>query len=44
MEYLRNLKKCAGRSGELFKLFGKGNCAKCMVGVPCEDRIPARAK
>ena len=44
MEYLRNLKKCAGRSSELFKKFGKGNCGKCMVGVPCEDRIPARSK
>ena len=44
MERLRNLKKCSGRSSELFKLYKKGNCAKCMVGVPCEDRIPGRAK
>ena len=44
MEYLRNLKKCSDRSAELFKLYKKGNCAKCMVGVPCEDRIPGRTK
>ena len=44
LEHMRNLKKCYGRAMELFKLYKKGNCAKCMVGVPCEDRIPGRAK
>lgn len=43
LEHLRNLKKCSGRSGELFKIYKKGNCGKCMVGVPCEDRIPVKA-
>ena len=43
LEHLRNLKKCSGRSGELFKIYKKGNCSKCMVGVPCEDRIPVKA-
>ncbi len=42
MEHMRNLKKCSGHSGELFRKFKKGNCGKCMVGVPCEDRIPGR--
>ena len=38
----RNLKKCAGRTRELMAISGKGNCAKCMVGVPCEDKIPVK--
>ncbi len=42
LEHLRNLKKCNARAMELFKLYKKGNCAKCMVGVPCEDRIPVK--
>ncbi len=44
MEHKRNLKKCSGRTGELFKLYKKGNCAKCMVGVPCEAGIPVKVK
>ena len=39
-EHSRNLKKCAGRTRELMAISGKGNCAKCMVAVPCEDKIP----
>ena len=42
LEHLRNLKKCSGRSKELFEKYQKGNCGKCMVGVPCEDRNPSR--
>ena len=42
MEHKRNLKKCSGRAGELFRLYKKGNCAKCMVGVPCEDKAPGK--
>ncbi|MCR5649077.1 MAG: hypothetical protein K6F67_06045 [Oscillospiraceae bacterium] len=42
MEHLRNLKKCAGRTRELMAISGKGNCAKCMVGVPCEAGIPTK--
>ena len=44
MEHMRNLKKCSGRAAELFQKYKKGNCGKCMVGVPCEDRIPGRGK
>ena len=44
LERLRNLKKCSEHTMELFKQFKKGNCGKCMVGVPCEHGIPARAK
>ncbi|MBR4691933.1 MAG: 4Fe-4S binding protein [Oscillospiraceae bacterium] len=44
LERLRNLKKCSEHTAKLFKEFKKGNCGKCMVGVPCEDRIPGRAK
>ena len=44
LERLRNLKKCSGHSGELFRQFKKGNCGKCMVGVPCEDGIPAKTE
>jgi epoxyqueuosine reductase QueG len=44
LEHLRNLKKCSEHSGRLFKEFKKGNCGKCMVGVPCEDRIPTKAE
>lgn len=40
LEHKRNLKKCNDHSMELFREFKKGNCAKCMVGVPCEDKIP----
>ena len=42
MERLRNLKKCSEHTTELFQQFKKGNCGKCMVGVPCEDRIPVK--
>ncbi len=42
LEHKRNLKKCSARSGELFRTYGKGNCGKCMVGVPCEAGIPGR--
>ncbi len=44
MEHLRNLKKCSEHTKELFEQFKKGNCGKCMVRVPCEDRIPGRKK
>ena len=42
MERLRNLKKCSEHTTELFQQFKKGNCGKCMVGVPCEDKNPSR--
>ena len=44
LEHLRNLKKCSEHTGELFRQFKKGNCGKCMVGVPCEAGIPGRGK
>ena len=44
LKHLRNLYKCFGRTRELMALYGKGNCGKCMVGVPCEDRIPVKKK
>jgi epoxyqueuosine reductase QueG len=44
LEHKRNLKKCSEHTGELFREFKKGNCGKCMVGIPCEDRIPGKRK
>ena len=44
LAHLRNLKKCSEHTAELFRQFKKGNCGKCMVGVPCEHGIPGRAK
>ncbi|MBR6950189.1 MAG: 4Fe-4S binding protein [Oscillospiraceae bacterium] len=43
-KHLRNLNKCFGRTRELMALYGKGNCGKCMVGVPCESRIPVKSE
>ena len=40
LEHKRNLKKCNDHTRELMQEFKKGNCAKCMVGIPCEDKIP----
>ncbi len=42
MEYLRNLMKCAGQAGYIRETLGGGFCGKCLVGVPCEDRNPAK--
>ena len=42
LEGLRNLKKCAGHSGVIRETLGGGFCGKCLVGVPCEDRNPAK--
>ena len=44
LKHLRNLKKCFERTRELMAISGKGNCGKCMVGVPCEDKIPVKLK
>ena len=41
MEHLRNLLKCIQYGEELEKQ-GGGECARCMVGVPCEHRNPCR--
>lgn len=38
---LRNLRKCAAHGSAVREQFG-GFCGKCLTGIPCEDKIPAK--
>ena len=41
LDNLRNLKKCSEYAGSVRAEYG-GFCGKCMVGIPCETRIPEK--
>ena len=40
---LRNLRTCSSHATEVRKKYG-GFCGKCLTGIPCEDKAPAKSK